>query len=121
MRVVPNSLDPSLRGFDVLCIQNFLADCLSTSPSHVSSSFDAERLCILRTATAGLYCIPRRDIGISSCCFGVVLMSKCSTRPVEVQPSWHRRMAKLMLQSSFASTKRMQYSKRVTVHDIGHS
>jgi hypothetical protein len=39
-RVVPNSLDPSLRGFDALCIPNLFADCLSTSISHVSSSFD---------------------------------------------------------------------------------
>jgi hypothetical protein len=37
---VPNSLDPSLRGFDALCIPNLFADCLSTPPSHVSSSFD---------------------------------------------------------------------------------
>lgn len=40
MRVVPNSLDPSLCGFDALCIPNLFADCLSTPPSHVSSSFD---------------------------------------------------------------------------------
>ena len=40
MRVVPNSLDPSLRGFDALCIPNIFADCLSTPPFHVSSSFD---------------------------------------------------------------------------------
>jgi hypothetical protein len=40
VRVVPNSLDPSLRGFDALCIPNLFADCLSTPPSHVSSSFD---------------------------------------------------------------------------------
>jgi hypothetical protein len=37
---VPNSLDPSLCGFDALCIPNLFADCLSTPPSHVSSSFD---------------------------------------------------------------------------------
>jgi hypothetical protein len=37
---VPNSLDPFLRGFDALCIPNLFADCLSTPPSHVSSSFD---------------------------------------------------------------------------------
>jgi hypothetical protein len=37
---VPNSLDPSLRGFDALCIPNLFAGCLSTPPSHVSSSFD---------------------------------------------------------------------------------
>ncbi|KAF8491140.1 hypothetical protein F5888DRAFT_1063248 [Russula emetica] len=40
VRVVPNSLDPSLRGFDALCIPNLFADCLSTPPSHVSPSFD---------------------------------------------------------------------------------
>lgn len=37
---MPNSLDPSLRGFDALCIPNLFADCLSTLPSHVSSSFE---------------------------------------------------------------------------------
>jgi hypothetical protein len=37
---VPNSLDPSLCGFDALCIPNLFADCLSTPTSHVSSSFD---------------------------------------------------------------------------------
>jgi len=37
---VPNSLDPSLRGFDALCVPNIFADCLSTAPSHISSSFD---------------------------------------------------------------------------------
>lgn len=37
---MPNSLDPSLCGFDALCIPNLFADCLSTPPSHVSSSFD---------------------------------------------------------------------------------
>ena len=40
VRLVPNSLDPSLRGFDALCVPNLFAGCLSTSPSHVSSSFD---------------------------------------------------------------------------------
>ena len=40
MRVVPNSLDPSLRGFDALCIPDIFADCLSTPPSYVLSSFD---------------------------------------------------------------------------------
>jgi hypothetical protein len=40
LRVVPNSLDPSLRGFDALCIPNIFADCLSTPSSLVSSSFD---------------------------------------------------------------------------------
>ena len=39
MRVVPNSLDPSLCGLDALCIPNLFADCLSTPPSLVSSSF----------------------------------------------------------------------------------
>ena len=37
---MPNSLDPSLRGFDALCIPNLFADCLSTTPYHFSSSFN---------------------------------------------------------------------------------
>ena len=37
MRVVPNSLDPSLHGLDALCIPNLFANCLSTPPSHFSS------------------------------------------------------------------------------------
>ena len=37
---MPNSLDPSLRGFDALCIPNLFADCLSIPPSLVSSSFN---------------------------------------------------------------------------------
>ena len=40
VRVVPNSLDPSLHCLDALCIPNLFADCLSTPPSHVLSSFD---------------------------------------------------------------------------------
>ena len=39
VRVVPNSLDPSLHGLDALCIPNLFANCLSTLPSHFSSSF----------------------------------------------------------------------------------
>ena len=39
VRVVPNSLDPSLHGLDALCISNLFANCLSTLPSHFSSSF----------------------------------------------------------------------------------
>jgi hypothetical protein len=35
-------------------------------------------------------------------------MSTCSTRLVEVQLSWHRRMADLRLRNSFPSTKRIQ-------------
>ena len=38
--VVPNGLDPSLCGFDALCIPNLFADCLSTPSPHVTSSFD---------------------------------------------------------------------------------
>lgn len=37
---MPNSLDPSLRGFDSLCIPNIFAGCLSTATSHVSPSFE---------------------------------------------------------------------------------
>ena len=40
MRVVPNGLDPSLCGFDALCIPNLFADCLSTPSPHVTFSFD---------------------------------------------------------------------------------
>ena len=39
VRVVPNSLDPSLHDLDALCIPKLFASCLSTPPSHVSSSF----------------------------------------------------------------------------------
>ena len=52
--------------------------------------------------------MPRRDVGISvlsSCCFGVVLMSICSTRPVKVQPSCHRRMNKLRFEEFISGYK----------------
>lgn len=39
VRVVPNSLEPALQGLDELCIPSLFASCLSTPPSHVSSSF----------------------------------------------------------------------------------
>src|SRR5713101_9449893 len=35
-------------------------------------------------------------------------MSTYSTRPVEVQPIWHRRIAKLRLPNSFPSTEKIQ-------------
>ncbi|KAF8466527.1 hypothetical protein DFH94DRAFT_639281, partial [Russula ochroleuca] len=37
VRVVPNSLDPSLHGLDALCVPNLFANCLSTLPSFSSS------------------------------------------------------------------------------------
>ena len=36
-RVVPNTLDPSFRGLDALCIPHLFADCLSSPPSPPSS------------------------------------------------------------------------------------
>ncbi|KAH9954958.1 hypothetical protein BC827DRAFT_1272104 [Russula dissimulans] len=39
VRIVPNSLDPSLYGLDALCIPQLFANCLSTPPSHSSTSF----------------------------------------------------------------------------------
>ena len=39
LRVVPNSLDPSLHGLDALCIPHLFAGCLSSHASHSSTSF----------------------------------------------------------------------------------
>jgi len=39
VRVVPNSLNPSLRGLDALCIPHLFASCLSSQPSHSFTSF----------------------------------------------------------------------------------
>ena len=39
MRLVPNSLNPSLHGLDELCIPHLFANCLSTHPSHIFTSF----------------------------------------------------------------------------------
>jgi hypothetical protein len=39
VRVVPNSLNPSLRGLDALCIPHLFASCLSPQPSHSFTSF----------------------------------------------------------------------------------
>ncbi|KAI9509474.1 beta-lactamase-like protein, partial [Russula earlei] len=40
VRIVPNSLDPSLHGFDALCIPHLFSNCLSSPTSQISSSFD---------------------------------------------------------------------------------
>ena len=39
VRVVPNSLNPSLRGLDALCIPHLFANCLSSHPSNSFTSF----------------------------------------------------------------------------------
>ena len=39
VRVVPNSLNPSLRGLDALCIPHLFANCLSSHPSSSFTSF----------------------------------------------------------------------------------
>lgn len=39
VRVVPNSLNPSLRGLDGLCIPRLFANCLSSHSSHSFTSF----------------------------------------------------------------------------------
>ncbi|KAH9980740.1 hypothetical protein BJV74DRAFT_85576 [Russula compacta] len=41
VRVVPNCLDPSLRGLDELSVPHIFANCLSSPPSHSSSFTDA--------------------------------------------------------------------------------
>jgi hypothetical protein len=39
LRVVPNSLNPSLHGLDALCIPHLFANCLSSDASHSSTPF----------------------------------------------------------------------------------
>jgi Ankyrin repeats (3 copies) len=100
--LLDHGVDPSIKRNDLWSPLH-----LATRKSTLSSSNEWEcrdRTSHDRPRSGCAYCGQQR----LSCCFGGVLMSTCSTRPVEVQPSWHRRMARLRLRSSFPSTKRMQ-------------